>query len=228
VIHLKDYKLTDHLLFVVGYFILSVVFTLLDTSMLSIWLGINVILAAIPYLLITYIQKRQDEKEVQIDYINILLFVVFVFFLPNAFYVITDFIHISGLEFYNDIEYGVRIYEEVIEQYVLLVHILFSALIGIYYGAKSLLKVEQVLKNHLSSKGLNIMIFILIFLSSIGIYIGRFLRLFSWDILNPFNVLELFFNEFNIFGLWFIILFTVIQYVFFFIFKLMLPEEPIK
>lgn len=225
---MKDYKLTDHLLFVVGYFILSVVFTLLDTSMLSIWLGINVILAAIPYLLITYIQKRQDEKEVQIDYINILLFVVFVFFLPNAFYVITDFIHISGLEFYNDIEYGVRIYEEVIEQYVLLVHILFSALIGIYYGAKSLLKVEQVLKNHLSSKGLNIMIFILIFLSSIGIYIGRFLRLFSWDILNPFNVLELFFNEFNIFGLWFIILFTVIQYVFFFIFKLMLPEEPIK
>jgi len=225
---MKDFRFVDHILFLVGYFMVSIIFTLLDTSFLSIWLGINVVLAGIPFLLIMFITKRFIEKDYTLEWVNVVLLLLFIFFLPNAFYVITDFIHLSSLEFYVDVEYGTRVYSEVIEHYVLLTHILFSALIGIYYAARSLMRVELILKELLHKRRVHTIMFILMILSSIGIYIGRFLRLFSWDILNPFNVVQMFFDDITVFTLWFVLLFTIIQYALFFIFKLLLPEEPLK
>jgi uncharacterized membrane protein len=222
---MKNFRFTEHIFFLFGYLMTSVIFTLLDTSSLSLWLGFNVILAGIPYLTIMWVHKRFINQEGTLDIWNILLLIVFVLFLPNTFYIITDFIHISTLEFYQELTYGTTSYFEAIEPYILVTHILFSALIGIYYGSKSLLRLHEILKQIMKSKSLNTTIFIVILLSSIGIYIGRFLRLFSWDILNPFNVFDLFFNDLSVFSMWFIILFIIIQYACYFIFMLLFEEK---
>ena len=47
-------------------------------------------------------------------------------------------------------------------------------------------------------------------LNAIGVYIGRYLRLNSWDILNPSALLKNVVASLNVFSLEFIILFSVV------------------
>ena len=208
---MNEFKLTEQIIFVPAYFVLSILIAVITMSGLSAWLGINVGFAVIPLILITFIYERLQKKEFAIDAITVIAFIGFVFFLPNTFYIITDFIHINSSEFETASEY-VTTYKENISAYILLLHIAISMVIGLYTGVKSLFWTNEIFKKVLNSKWLinGLMVF-LMFLSAIGIFIGRFLRLFSWDVLNPFNVISQLVDNMNIFGVQFIILFTFVQ-----------------
>ena len=91
------------------------------------------------------------ERDYKVDFVAVVLFIGFVFFLPNTFYVITDFIHIDSGDFYTNIiiSYGhdSQVYMNNIQPYILLMHIVVSMFISVLAGIKGLLIFEEILVN---------------------------------------------------------------------------------
>jgi uncharacterized membrane protein len=224
---MKDYKITEMVVFVFGYMFLSFIFLIVTNNFISAWLGINVGLAIVPLILITVLYKRLQSKEFSFDWISIVLLVAFVFFFPNTFYVITDMIHIEQGDFYTTFLNGGTVYQRGIQNYLFLFHIVLTLAIGVYAGVKSLLRFNEIFIQKDILKGIRItLLFVLVFLSSIGIYIGRFLRFFSWDILRPFKLMNEFFVSLDFFAVMFVALFTVIQLTFYYGYRYFYESEP--
>lgn len=214
---MKTYKTTSLIVFTFLYGVFSFAMLFITFDGLSLWMGINVAFAVIPLIVITFLKERIEKGNISLDWIMIVGLITFVFFYPNAFYILTDFIHLDRADFYQSELYIGTTYFDNIKAYIMLMHIFFSALIGTYAGIISLLHLEDVLAMmKIKLQYSRVVILVMIVLSSIGIYIGRFLRLFSWDILNPFNVIKMFFNSLNWFAFEFIILFSVVQVIMYF------------
>ncbi|HET7302215.1 MAG TPA: DUF1361 domain-containing protein [Candidatus Saccharimonadales bacterium] len=97
-------------------------------------------------------------------------------FLPNSFYMITDFIHLS--EFSPD---------EVVFSTVMLSSFIFT---GVSLGYISLYTVHRELLQRMSARVSAVVIGAVLLLSSFAIYLGRELRWNTWDILaNPGGIL---------------------------------------
>lgn len=187
---------------------------MITNNFLSFMLGFNIFLAYIPLYLIWLIIFLLEKTSFKIKYYHILLFLLFILFLPNTFYVITDAIHINSTLFYTKKLYTPETYLRNISAYLMLAHIIFAILLGLYAGAESFVQVYYIFKRLQIKKHLSNIIFAgIIILSSIGIYIGRFLRFFSWDILNPVRIVSELLTQIDIFFLLFILLFSSIQYV---------------
>ena len=221
---MKDYNISEMLFFALGYMLLSIIFLLVTGNFISVWLGINVGLAIVPLVLITLAYKRLESKEFSFDWVSIAMMIAFVFFFPNTFYVVTDLIHINQSEFYNDSTVG---FLKNIEGYVFIFHVVLTLAIGSYAGVKSLLRFNEIFIQKDIIKGTRTtFMFVLVFLSSIGIYIGRFLRFFSWDIINPFKLLNEFYSSLDFFFVWFVALFTVIQFALYYGYRYFYESEP--
>ncbi|KFZ26351.1 MAG: hypothetical protein KQ78_01449 [Candidatus Izimaplasma bacterium HR2] len=216
-------RILRHLFFaVVIYVPLSIVIAFETLAFLNIMLGWNVILAFVPVVLafIFYNKSLEDNDKQQDKVILILLFLSWLFFFPNAFYLITDFIHLGGEEFYYWGQlYSPITYTENYLGYLTLAHIFLGAFIGVFMAIYSLRMIDIYLINKFGNMYSTLIIILIMFLSSIGIYIGRFLRLNSWDVLNPFNVLEQLFDSLNRFSFEFIMIFIVIQLALYYLLK---------
>jgi uncharacterized membrane protein len=91
-------------------------------------------------------------------------------FFPNAPYILTDLFHLSphsSMPIWFD-----------------LVLILSFAWTGLLAGFISLMRIEEALKQWLNPRWTAFWITSLLFLGSFGIYLGRFLRWNSWDIMS--------------------------------------------
>lgn len=101
---------------------------------------------------------------------------VWLVFLPNTFYMISDFVHIREV---SDVD-------------LLYVAVLFSSFIfnGVLLGYLSLIMVHWQLLRRMSAKSASIIIGLVLLLCSFAIYIGRELRWSTWDIVaNPSSLL---------------------------------------
>lgn len=224
---MKDYKITEMILFIFGYLMISTLIFVFINNFISMWLGINVGLAIIPLLLISLTYIRLEKNEFKFDWLSIVLFIAFVFFFPNTFYVITDMIHIDQSDFYNTPLYSPTTYFRNIEDYIFIFHVVLTVFIGVYAGIKSMLRFNEIFEKTNTDKGTRgTLLFVLVFLSAIGIYIGRFLRFFSWDILNPFKLISDFYNSLDFFAILFIGLFIVIQFTLYFGYRYFYEKEP--
>ncbi|MBS9334855.1 DUF1361 domain-containing protein [Fructobacillus sp. M1-10] len=99
-------------------------------------------------------------------------------FFPNTMYMITDFIHLQYISTALDVRY----------QYFNYSVLAAGIFIGVFLGILSL---EVMMRRFLKGRaGLAVILTlgIVSFLSSFGIYLGRFLRLNSWDILTNFDL----------------------------------------
>ncbi|MES2767134.1 MAG: DUF1361 domain-containing protein [Bacteroidota bacterium] len=132
----------------------------------------NLFLAWIPFLLSRSIsfKKRCDDKLVW------QAFPLWLLFLPNAPYLITDFVHLSWMS----------------PTYWLDMLILFScAATGLALFVISLLKIHDILLKSFGKNVSRIMVAIILPANAFGIFLGRFLRWNSWDILtNPATLLK--------------------------------------
>lgn len=226
---MSESRNVEALAFMFGYFMISFVLTFLNGYNLSLWLGINVVLAIIPFILMNNIFIRFKSNENNFDVLTWILLIVFILFLPNTFYVMTDIIHIDYTDFYRVVEGGSDIYYEVIEPYMLLVHVFVSAVIGVYLGVISLVKFNKILTIKISDRYTRGLFFVgVLMLSSVGIYIGRFLRYFSWDVINPFKLIPEIFDSISLFSISFVILFTIIQYLLYYGYKIVTEEKPFE
>ena len=134
---------------------------------------INFILAFIPFALAFYLFKVSHHRSV----LWWLLSLVFIAFLPNSAYVLTDIIHFIAAVKSPDISTA----------YLLLVLVPFYSiflLVNFEFYVISIQWAEKYLKN--INQGLLSKMFVpsIHFLAAIGVYLGRFQRLESTDIIH--------------------------------------------
>jgi uncharacterized membrane protein len=138
-----------------------------------IFLPWNLFLAFIPYWITNGLRKNIFWVENKVKLSAALL--VWLLFIPNSFYIITDLFH------FTHVRTAPKWFDLLL---------LFSfAWNGIVAGIISIRRVEVILSFSLGRKALLPVLFIVIWLCAFGIYIGRFLRFNSWDIItNPLSL----------------------------------------
>ncbi len=131
----------------------------------------NLFLAWIPFAIGFYFKELPIKNKVQ----QLIVFFSWLIFFPNALYLVTDLIHLNQGSVVVPVWFDAAL--------------LFSAaFVGLLMAFVSLARAENYLLYHYSRKIVrNILIPLLIFVSSFGVYLGRFERWNSWDIItNPF------------------------------------------
>lgn len=159
----------------------------------------NIFLAYIPFSLSFIKIKNKFFK-----CINNLIALVF---FPNVIYLFTDLIHISVMKYYVKDTQGIR-YIMNFTNWIRLSLIFVAVLIAIKLSYISL-------NNFIVDYRFKHVIYVFIsILTGVAVYIGRFIRLNSWDlILNPFNTLIIIFKNINSDTIQYILLFAIIQYI---------------
>jgi len=125
----------------------------------------NTFLAAIPYFISTQLLQRS-----KINFASFTLLATWLLFFPNAPYIITDVLH----------------YQErpPVPYWYDLILVVSAAWNGLILGLISLMNVEIFLNRHLKPVMVKALVCISFFLCGYGVFIGRFLRFNSWDIVS--------------------------------------------
>ena len=212
---MKINKITQSLI------LISIIAVVFNLARLDIWgtsdllyLIWNLFLAWIPYIISSCFIKK-DISTIRF----ITFFILWLLFFPNAPYLVTDVLHIAGrlspLLWYDSLLF------------------FFFGWIGLFLGILSLFHIHQYLKNHLSNLTSEIIIFAICFISSFGVYLGRFERWNSWDVfINPLQLVKHSFDVSN--GLIYMIgtplafmcVFTVFMYLVYRAIYVLIAENP--
>lgn len=148
-------------------------------SLMFVFLTWNLFLAWIPFLLAFVLFEMNNNGTSRIKKVGV--FAAWLLFFPNSPYILTDLFHL-------------RLRSE-IPLWFDLVLILSFAWNGLLLGYSSLMEIQKVLRTRLSVGIVNFFIAGLLVLCSFGIYLGRYPRYNSWDILT--NPITLFSDIFN-------------------------------
>lgn len=131
----------------------------------------NLFLAVIPFAISTYLMSIPKLNTLWL----VFWFGVWLLFLPNAPYIVTDLLH---LKMGNTSLLWVDV-----------LVVLSFASTGLLLFFLSVLDMKSILKPYMSASKIKYLIFSLFFLNGFGVYLGRFLRYNSWEILsNPKNL----------------------------------------
>lgn len=133
-----------------------------------LFLNWNLFLAFVPWLFTLILSMSPNLQKSRLAVFGMLG--VWLLFFPNASYILTDLFHLS----HNS---SMPIWFD-------LVLILSFAWTGLLYGFLSLWNLEELLEQFLSKRTITLLSVVLLFVSGFGIYIGRYLRWNSWDILH--------------------------------------------
>jgi uncharacterized membrane protein len=174
-------KKANQLLLFYGIYCLSLLLVRakLTHSVYLFFLIWNLFLAFVPYGISSYLLTLDLKKTSKFK----ILFIsaVWLAFIPNAFYIITDLIHLANSEgnlFWLD-----------------LIIVSSYALIGFAFGLLSLLHFEKIIRQYITIKTVDFIIPTISILCGFGIYIGRIMRYNSWDIIS--NPIDLAFDLFQ-------------------------------
>lgn len=205
-------------LFVSLLFTISlVVFRVFQTdSPVFVFLIWNLILAAIPFLISSSLNATNNFKKSKLILLPVLA--LWLLFFPNAPYIITDLFHLKSRA-------PIPMWYDTI--------LLFSAAWnGILLAFISLYDIESIINRIFKKNVSRLFVITALSLSSLGIYIGRYLRWNSWDIVTQPQVLiadvaELLLNPAINFGVMkMIILFTAFLLTGYLFFRSLLIYSP--
>ena len=154
-------------------FLLLIVRIIATNSFAYLFLPWNLFLAFVPYWITWWMTRNVSIIENKVKLIIALA--AWLLFIPNSFYIITDLFHLTRIQS--------------APQWFDLLLIFSFAWNGILCGIISLRRVE-IITTLLRGKGFSVLlVFAVMWLNSFGIYIGRFLRYNSWDIISdPFSL----------------------------------------
>lgn len=159
---------------IIGLLFLSIILSLvlltlrikLNQSFFYLFLVWNLFLATIPYVITSYLVSVPAFSK----FFKVCLLIIWLLFLPNAPYIITDLLHLK---------YGTS------KMLWLDVLMLSSfAINGLILFFLSLKDFEHLLDTVFNKNVKQIIIISTCFLTGFGIYLGRFLRFNSWDIIH--------------------------------------------
>lgn len=177
----------------IGYVFLSILFGLIYQNGLILFLGWNLILVGIAYSFANlFVCLRKIKKY---SFFTLMIIILFILFFPNTIYVLTDFIHLENYDFFTSYPSG---YAYGIEDWIVFMMITIGALLAAKIGVLSLFVIKPYLYPFIQKFHIYFL-FLLFLASSFGIYLGRFFRLNSWDILKIFDFIPMIFDEFTFF-----------------------------
>lgn len=156
----------------VGLLAIRIVVT--GTMRLS-FLAWNLILAWLPLLFAWWLRRRLNKRRPMV-WQDILIGMAWLGFLPNSFYLITDLIHLQSSG-----EVGLLYDTAMITSFVIN---------GLLLGYTSLFIMHQLMKRYVSRMQAYILAQFALLLSAFAIYLGRYLRWNTWDlVINPAGLL---------------------------------------
>lgn len=140
-----------------------------------LFLAWNLFLAFVPYAITQWATVNTSILKSRMKLIAMLF--IWLLFIPNSFYILTDLFHLDT-------------FDSAPKWFDLL--LLFSfAWNGIVLGIVSIRRVETILENSTGRRFSLLIIFAVMWLNAFGIYIGRYLRFNSWDIvMQPFSLFQ--------------------------------------
>lgn len=131
----------------------------------------NLFLAYVPYA----ISKQMSLRSIKMKWAFLLYSFNWLLFGPNAFYIITDLFHL-------DMNEDVPLWYD-------LALLLSFAWNGLLFGILSVRQMEKLFEKNFNKKFDLFFIVPVMALNGFGVYIGRYLRFNSWDVLtNPFQL----------------------------------------
>jgi uncharacterized membrane protein len=169
---MKITSILQLLVLAVGFTISLLVFRIFYSgSLMYIFFVWNLFLAAMPLGISSLLVQTKGKG------IQWLLFTAWLLFFPNALYIVTDLVHLTD-------RHPVPFWFDMI--------LVFSAAInGLIMAYASLQQVELFLGTKFNKQKTGFILSGCFFLGSFGVYIGRFLRWNSWDVLlNPFGLMS--------------------------------------
>jgi uncharacterized membrane protein len=194
------------------YILISFILGIILRNGLVMFLGVNIFLATISYVLSKVFLKLLKDKVK--DLWIILCLILYILFFPNTIYVLTDFIHFQNYDYF--IQYS-NIYNYEIYDWLVFTHIVIGALYAAKLGITSIHNLEIPFKPLLKKYYYTFLLGLFI-LSSIAIYIGRFIRLNSWQFFRIDLISSHILNNL-LFFIAFILMFTLIHIVTYFVFS---------
>jgi uncharacterized membrane protein len=138
-----------------------------------LFLNWNLFLAGIPLLFSRLLIHNEKITKLKV----LFLLPMWLLFFPNAPYILTDLFHLGNVNS--------------MPKWFDLMMILLFAWAGLFAGFKSLQDIQRMLAGLMSKRKSVLIVVLLLFIAAFGVYIGRFERWNSWDILvHPFPVLR--------------------------------------
>lgn len=197
-------KYNGILLFMFFYLCICFVMRAKDTSFPYLMLSWNVFLAVLPIFFVKVAEMAMEQKKVGW---SVFWAILWLLFFPNSLYLVTDFIHISHDTFLSSTDVG-RYRTEILVWAKLLV-IGLGFFFALLVGLESFYIFEQNLRRKFSKMICYVGVLVVALLTGVGVYIGRFLRFNSWDVLfNPIQLLKQV-AEIDGFAVQFIVAFTI-------------------
>jgi uncharacterized membrane protein len=147
--------------------VLVVIRSLHTSSFIFLFMLWNVFLAYIPYALSNWLTA--SPKRMQQPFFRYAFFAVWLLFLPNSFYILTDLYHLHDSR------------NALSPAWFDLAMIFSCAWNGLLLGVLSLRQMEKLYRFPIAP---------IMMLNAFGIYVGRYLRYNSWDIVSsPFRLM---------------------------------------
>jgi uncharacterized membrane protein len=175
---LKDFDRLNESLFLgslsVMCFAFSVFRYVYTDTRIFLFLNWNLFLAFLPWLFSTVliIYPKLQQKKLAL----IALVFSWLLFFPNSLYILTDLFHLQM--------------DTSMPKWFDLVLILSFAWTGLMFGFMSLWDIEKIIGNKINKGLMPVVSLFLLFMGSFGIYLGRYLRWNSWDIITePFYLI---------------------------------------
>jgi uncharacterized membrane protein len=174
------------LLFIAGLIIFRMLYS---GTIHYMFMGWNIFLAWIPFVISGQFQNYRKKQKWK----QFVLLASWLLFFPNALYIVTDLVHLqfeSNMPWWYD-----------------LTIIFTSAFVGLLMAFVSLRNAEMMLRRLLTPKMVTLCTSSFLFLGAFGVYLGRFQRWNSWDVVSDpvalsYQLLSLAVNPLDNYRVW--------------------------
>ncbi len=203
------------------FVILSFIFVTVSCCLYSIpnkdytWFYIiwNCFLAVIP-LYFSLFTKHFLENNQKIK--GTISGLIWLLFFPNTIYMLTDLKYLSNFsteiwDNYDTLNFNVI-------QWIFMGNVIISVTCGVLFGMLSLYIMHTMFIEKFGRFKCALGVTAVMLLSSFGIYIGRFPRLNSWDIVRPAFLIETALSSITKFTSFFVLFFTILSLILYIIF----------